>query len=254
MPRTSRVDQLAEFLQSGMKSGADAVRTGYEGKLKANAAANDPLTQLLKAQQLQALQDDRRDRATERFAGAVEKSGIPQIAPALQSAEKSFQGKSVGPVLNMLPEAVQGIAANVKSRAGEMLDKPEWKGAGEEWQELTRLRNIDVRQFAGASQTQAESAKQMIEKGLQAGGSPDQVKRGMQMMQEAMAEHARNLEAGVRPDALQEYERRGGVAPSRLVGKTATQPKGGAVPAAAPDAGGEARKARIQELRAKLGR
>lgn len=166
---------------------------------------------------LQERQQNAVDRKVREVADRTEKEGIPQMAPALHAAKAKFQGKSVGPIMNMLPTSVQGVAANLKSRAGEALGKDDWKGAGEEFQELQRLMNIDIRQFAGAAQTQMETAKQMIEKGIQAGGSKEQVKRGMQMMQEALNSSAQNIQGGTNPAILQEYAKRyGGKTPLEI--------------------------------------
>lgn len=240
----SRSDQLAAFLSGGFQQGGKAIEGGWDSASReqiAKAGAGDHnLDRLLKLKQLQSLEGERTDRAVERFSGNVEKSGIPQATPALQAAEKSFKGKSVGPIMNVLPEPVQGVAANVKSRLGEFLGKKDWQGSGEEFQDLSRLRNIDVRQFAGAAQTQAETAKQMIEKGMQAGGSPDQVRQGMQMMRTAMQSHAKNIEAGTRPAALAEYERRGGIRPSQQL-----------APEQRTAGADDQRRARLEELRRK---
>jgi hypothetical protein len=202
MARMSRSDQLAQFLQGGFKQGADAFKDGY-GRASAQKRADslrqqnpgarvtvgadggesvdprDPLSNLLRGQQINSLQEERDDRAVERYADKVDKSGVTKVTPVLEQAEKSFKGKSVGPIMNMLPTSLQGVAANVKSRIGEAMNKPEWMGAGEEFQDLTSLINIDTRAFAGAAQTQFEQAKQEVEKGLQAGGSPDQVRAGI---------------------------------------------------------------------------
>jgi alkanesulfonate monooxygenase SsuD/methylene tetrahydromethanopterin reductase-like flavin-dependent oxidoreductase (luciferase family) len=149
--------------------------------------------------------------------------------------------------MNVLPEGLQGVVANVRSRLGEALNKPEWKGSGEEWQELQRLRNIDIRSFSGSAQTMAEAARQMIEKGVQAGGSPEQVKRGMQMMRQAAEINAKNLEAGSTPEALKVYtQQQGGVSPSGLLG-----PSPSIAPTPQPLASDKQK--RLQELRAKKG-
>lgn len=241
----SRVSQLAEFLKGGMDIGAK----GFGGAVDAMSKQSG-LDNTLKQAQLNALEQERNDRATERYSQAVDKSGVPQVAPALETAEKSFAGKSVGPIMNMLPTGLQGIAANIKSRAGEMLNVPEWKGAGEEFQDLQRLMNIDTRAFAGAAQTKFEQAKQEVEKGLQAGASPEQVRSGIQKMRDSLNENARNVIGGARPQAAQEYEKRGGMSLSDLIrGKSASLRQ----TAGAPAAGGldPAKAARLQELRAK---
>lgn len=204
----------------------DGINIDANGGISVQPKEPNPLGLL----NLQDRQEARTDRQVREIADRTEKEGIPQMAPALQSAKAKFQGKSVGPLMNMLPTSLQGVAANVRSRAGEMLGKDDWKGSGEEFQELQRLMNIDIRQFAGAAQTQMETAKQMIEKGIQAGGSADQVRRGMEMMQDALNSSARNIEAGSNPNSLQEYRARyGGKSPLEIA-------QGGAAVAAPPAA------------------
>ena len=177
--------------------------------------------------------DDRIERRTGALADDIDKAGINQIAPALKGAEKAWQGgKSVTPALNMLPSLLQGPAANMKGAIGKAMGWKEWEGAGDEYQELSRLMNIDVRKFAGAAQSKHEAGRQMAEKGMQAGGTPDMVKRGMQMMREAAEESVHNIEGGTDPRAIQRYSGRRGIKGlSDLLGKPpAEKPSSGLSP------------------------
>lgn len=212
---TSKRDRLYALIGKGIDAGSH----GAVQALK----PQDPLSDLLKMKQMESLDEERNDRRVERTSQAVDKSGIPQVAPALEKAEGSFQGKSVGPWMNALPGSVQGVANNIKSRIGEMFNYEPWKGAGEEFQDIQTLMNIDTRQFAGAAQTKFEQAKQEVEKGLQAGASPEQVRAGIQKMRAVLNERARNVVAGTSPKALQTYEDRGGINLRDLIsGKSAT--------------------------------
>lgn len=156
-------------------------------------------------------QDARADRQQREVADRVDKQGIPETSQALAGVDRSFKGASVGPIMNAMPTSLHGPAANIKSRLGELLGKPEWQGAGEEYQDLNRLMNIDTRNFAGSAQTAHEMGRQMSEKGLGMGGSTDQVRQGIEMMRQASQENVKNIEAGSATPGLQRYTESRGI-------------------------------------------
>lgn len=164
-----------------------------------------------------AAEREREDRAVERLGEKVDKSGIAEIAPALRQAESSFKGSSVGPIINMLPTGVHSSVANVMSRVSESpLGKylgvsDTWKGAGEEFQDLQKLLNIDTRKFTGANSTKFEVARKKVEQGLRMGGSKEQVAKGIASMRAILESEANNIQASFRPSAVETYTGRQGI-------------------------------------------
>jgi len=207
----------------------------------------DQLSNYLRGQQIDALQEERDRKRVQDVADRVEKTGLAKIAAPLQQAEKSFKGKSVGPFLNILPVGIQAGVTNIMSRIGESRYGPEsWKGAGEEFQDLQKLMNIDTREFTGASATRFEQARKEVEQGLRMGGSAEQVARGIQSMREIYEQEAKNIQAGAHPAAVAEYSKRMGIGSiPDILGKPPGQAP---MQQSSPE---DAEKKRYEELKAK---
>lgn len=189
---------------------------------------------------LKERQETRVDRQKREITDRLDKSGIPQGSQALGAVDASWKGgKAFGPIVNALPTPVQGAVANVSSRIGEFFDIDSLKGTGEEFQAVQRLMNIDTRQFTGANSTKFEVGRKLVEQGQSLGGSPEQVKQGIEMMREAYDNEIGNIEAGSNPEALAQ------VTKNYKVGSLRDLVKGPSAQA------GDDRRKRLEELRAK---
>jgi len=252
---TSRADQLAAFLSKGYDRGADAFRDAsnqsaqmdIEGqrarqmeawrqaqleerekdrKLRESEGAENRALRKATQQSLDHARDERKD---ERLVQVIDKSGLPETLPALIGA-KQYEGKSHIPGINLLPNSMQGLAANIKGGLGEMFGVEKWKGSGEEFQKMQRLLNMDIRQLSGTAVTAYEEGRKMVEAGMK-GGSAAQVKLGIEMMEDSARSNAQNIVAGFGQEAVDRYERQGGLALRDLIkGQSKAPAKAGAKP------------------------
>lgn len=204
-----RAKQLRDELNNsgGGKNTRYSVGLSPEGGVNISESEAQPmsLATLLGAQ-------SRQDNLVKDVSHDLDKQGVPETSSALEGVNKSWQGgKSVTPLLNALPESIQGAAANLKSRAGEFLGKDDWKGAGEEFQSIKRLMNIDTRNMSGQAVSKHEAGRQMVEKGMALGGNPEMVRQGIEMMRGALGENVANIEAGYPKAVTDTYAGRRGV-------------------------------------------
>lgn len=200
----------------------------------------------------QLASQEREERAVERLGDKIDKSGIAETAPALRQAESSFKGTSVGPGINILPTGLHGGVANIMSRVAEsplgkyMGVQESWKGAGEEFQDLQKLLNVDTRKFTGANATKFEIARKEVEQGLRMGGSKEQVAKGIASMRAIAESEANNIEASFRPSAVETYTGRQGIKHVRdLLGSGPAKAPGGLSPEEA---------AELESLKKELGK
>lgn len=159
----------------------------------AHIGGTDPLMGLLRQQAVNDRHEARADNQVRGISDRVEKTGLPLVKQAYGAVKDSFKGDSVGPFMNMLPKPLHALAANVT-------------GAGKEYQDLQRLMNIDTKNFSGSAVSTHEMGRQLVEKGLSMGGSPEMVRRGVEMMRQAAQGQGKNIAAGSNPQSLGTYE------------------------------------------------
>lgn len=138
-----------------------------------------------------------------KFAGALQKDGIPEIESALQGAEGVFQrytkdGKikdmpGIGAVTNALPDwAVTSEGKDVR-------------------ESLSAVANIVLSARSGAAVTDQELRRLARELSNSIGASPDDTKRAYEKFRARFEKVKANLSAGVSDDVKQTYEDRGGI-------------------------------------------
>jgi hypothetical protein len=126
------------------------------------------------------------------------------------------------------------------------------QGAEKEAQAIQRLINVDTKQMMGTAVNKFEEGRQLIEKGMSS-GDPDAIKRGMQMAVAAYKADQGSIRAAYPPEVIAEFEKRGGTPGIETLLKPKT-PQGISTVSAPGGMSPDARKARIAELRAKLGK
>lgn len=268
---------LMESMQSGAKNSADAsqrqalldkqiseaerMRKDYpeqnvnvEG---VSIGARDPLTSLLRKQALEQASAERQEKALTSFGQRLEKSENPNMIATLAGIEGATRSGGKGGILTDPSYKVKsGPGTNLVRSiplVGPMLTAGMEKiginepGTEQEAQALQRLRNIETKKFSGTAVSRAEEGRQNIEKGVSS-GDPEAVKRGIAMMKQAAEMEAQNIKASTRPEVVSQYKQRGGQFELSDVLGNAPQPSESAPMSA------EQRKARIAELRKKLGK
>lgn len=229
MPRTSRSDQLAEFLQGGLKQGAASVQSGFETANKRQlsasqaqaTAAKDDLDRRLKESQLESLNEERINRATSQLEGRSSQAGTAQVVPALQRGNTAIPGlfgddpnaqpeyKSVGGFKTLLPN----IAVAPLEALG-LLDK----GATAERNALQELQNVKIYDSSGKAINEAESKRLSDSMGLRGITNPEEITAALRQMGYTALEKQKGVTAGARPEAVSRFKGRGG-----LVGATTLQ-------------------------------
>jgi hypothetical protein len=110
-------------------------------------------------------------------------------------------GESVTKAMNLLPSA--GIQSYVAST---------FKGedAAKEFQTLQKLANTVLKAESGTAVSKYEEGRQLVARGMSAGGSPELVKNGLQMMRDGLREAHSNIRGGYSKEVRDAYSQNRG--------------------------------------------
>lgn len=173
------------------------------GAKSASINPEDPLAKLFKMKAMETADEEKLARKTEALGKMVEKSGTANLTPALNAVYKSWQGgKSVSPGMNMIP------TAGLQSAAANFFKGPE---AGAEFQALQNLTNMQIKEMSGTAVNKMEEGRQLVSRGMSAGGNPELVKKGVALIQEANDEHLRNIQGSFPEKVRQAYASNRGI-------------------------------------------
>lgn len=229
--------------KSGLKPGKYSVtasESGYGVNPESELATNFAMAERM---------DARNDRDLVHLGERLDKSNIPSQMSALANLEQGtasegkggilkdadYAVKSAGPIANAMPQWAKNIGESV----GLM---PE--GASKEATLIQRLVNADIKNLSGSAVSTYEMGRQNVEKGTSIGGDPNLVKIGIKQMQDALQSGVANIKSSSRPEVVDTFQRQGGkLSLEEYLG-------GGQAPAGA-DPAAAARKARLEQLRAK---
>lgn len=231
---------VRDRLDAGGRGKRYNINLSPDGGVALSEAEANPLASLLVQQRRERQNEQDLTKLGERVA----KSNIPMTNAALENLETGtasknrkgeevggiltnpkYKVKSAGPIANYLPQ----WAKNVGESVGLMP-----KGSQEEAALIQRLFNVDIRNFSGTAVTAYEQGRQMIEKGMSAGGDPDLVRLGLRQMYDAATALGINLEASTRPEILEQFRAQGGrTSYTDQTGKKAYWEQGSAPPSSA---------------------
>lgn len=221
-------------------------------------SAKDPLTNLLRKQALENAATEKQEAALTKFGDRLTKSENPNMVASLAALEGATKGSSGGILTDPNYQVKSGAKTNLLRSVpliGGMLASGIEKlglnpaGTEQEAQALQRLRNIDIKKLSGSAVSRSEEGRQNIEKGISS-GDEEAIKRGVAMMRQASDMESQNIKGSTRPEVLSQYKQRGGQFElSDLLGAMPKQQVSSEQVPLSP----EQRKARIAELRKKLG-
>lgn len=180
---------------------------------------DDMLSLYLKGQQIKDLNEDRKNRATQRFAAAAEKSGIPagQVPlEGLATSIKSRGGVKLGPISgsDILPASVvsagEQLGSFSKKVLGSRLGLPE-EGATEQRQFFDQIKAAQRHAQYGANLTAPERRLFQDAMGALTGGTEEQRARAMETLAALHNKALQNLQGGFGEEIVKKYEEQGGI-------------------------------------------
>jgi len=156
------------------------------------------------------------EKAVTKFAGDLQKEGIPEIESALRGAEAIFARYTK-------PDGKMGDVPGIGRFANAL---PDWAVLGAEGtdvrESLATLANIVLAARSGAAVTDQELRRLARELSLSTGKTPEDTRRAYEKFRKRFDFVKANLSAGVSDDVKATYEGRGGIPIPR--GATAAAP------------------------------
>lgn len=175
--------------------------------------AKDPLSALLRQEQMRNLQDERSRKAIQDIEDRATKAGTAQIVPGLQRGEEAIPGlftseknvplKSVGGIKTLAPD----FAVPLLEKAGIMP-----KGASKERTALQELKNVKIYDSSGKQINENEMKRIETAMGLKGIFGAEEIIPALRQMGYTTLEKQKQVSAGAEPRALEEFKRRGGLA------------------------------------------
>ena len=178
---------------------------------------------------LQYRQQENDEKKVAQLSDRITKSNLPRQAANMRSVEQStasvdkdgnpvggiltnpnYAVKSVGPVVNMIPDGLKPMALNVGEKLG-MVDK----GAANEARAIQQIINVDTKEMSGVAVTAFENARNRLAQGLAAGASPELIRQYTQEAYKALQDVSQNVESGYNPRIREMYKQFGGTLPSQ---------------------------------------
>lgn len=242
MQTANNNEAIIRRMQAGQPKGT-SINVG------ANSMGINPPDQFMKNMALQEKMDARDDRDLVKLGERIDKAGLPNSMSAISNLESgtsdasgaggiltnpNYEVKSAGPVANFLPQWAKNL--------GEKLTlMPE--GSSQEAALIQRLLNADIKSLSGTAVTAYEMGRQNVEKGMSGMGDPELVKLGIKQMSDAANSTSNNIISSTRPAVVSKYKQQGG--------KMSLEEYLGKAPASD---GMDAKRKRLEELKAKYGR
>lgn len=155
---------------------------------------------------------EKQDKAVERYKKAIDDTGVMAALPFLQQIEKET-GVVTGtsPSKSKLPGVGTNLARAVPFFGNElaMAIAKTYKGAGVS-QALQGLLNAQIRTQSGQAVTKYEEGRNLVQQGMAAGGSEEDVARGIQLMVDGLREAQNSVNAAFPSEVVELYQSRGG--------------------------------------------
>jgi hypothetical protein len=185
------------------------------GGVNLGGGESSDMSQLMALLGLKATMDDREDRKVERLQDDVTKSGAPQAAESLKRVNQVIPGafsgqakfKSVGGIKNLIPNFAVPIAEKL-----EFLPK----GSGDERAALQEAQNAKIYDSSGKQINEAEMKR--IQQGMGMGGmfDPTALNSALQQTAQTVVEKNKNITSGYKPQTVNTFKGRGGIAVKSL--------------------------------------
>lgn len=199
------------------------------GGVNIGEAQADDSAAMLRALQMQHLQEERANKHVQDLEDRSTKAGTAGAIPSLQRVEQQIPGlmegkgkpKSVGGIKNLVPD----LAVPVAEKFGVL---PE--GSSQERSALQELANTKIYDSSGKQINEAEMKR--INNAMGMGGvfGSESLNDATKQLGQQVLEKQRTVTAGATPDAVQTFKSRGGKAGfnslPELLGKKPAAPQG----------------------------
>jgi len=155
---------------------------------------------------------EKQDRAVERYKKSIDDTGVMAALPFLQQIERET-GVVTG--TNASKEKLPGVGTNLARAVPffgnelSMAIAKSYKG-GATSQALQGLLNAQIRTQSGQAVTKYEEGRNLVQQGMAAGGSEEDVARGIQLMVEGFREALGSVNTAYPPEVVELYQSRGG--------------------------------------------
>lgn len=181
------------------------------------------MSQLLGLLNLKATTEDREDRKVERLQDDVTKSGAPQASESLKRVNKAIPGafsgqakfKSVGGMKNFVPN----FAVPVAEKFGVLPP-----GSGDERAALQEAQNAKIYDSSGKQINEAEMKRIQQSMGLGGMFDPSALNSALQQVGDTVVHKNKNITSGYKPQTVNTFKQRGGVAVRSLEELLGKQP------------------------------
>lgn len=203
---------LQKYLSGGYGPTKETgITFGPQGEIK-SLSPRSQADDILRALQMQNLQEERQGRAEERIGQGIRQAGTATMVPALKRGEEAIPGlftqekppelKSVGGMKTLAPNWAVPIL-----EAAKLLPK----GAGEERTALQELSNVKI--YSASGKQINEKEMQRIQEALALKGifKPEEIVTALRQMGMTVLEQQKQVGATSRPEAVQAVKERGGL-------------------------------------------